>query len=439
MHKQPFNSVAKIKQAVAALGRRAHWPQSRPRRAMKINRRFVLFEALLLAATIALTSATQQLRADTGNCNGQTVTLPFTDVQGNAFFCAIALAYFSGLTNGTSATTYSPTAPVPREQMAAFVGRTLDQSLKRGSRRAALGQWWTSRNPAAHRKTTVGNVPYFLASDGEHVYVSNNLSGTFTKVRASNGEVITDVTAGMASPQSILVAAGYIFIVGTRTGGTSYLTRWSSDLLSSASNLLSGTNPVGLTFDGENIWTANEGNGGTGGSLTRLNLSTYVQTEFTSGFNFTSPQGILYDGASLWVTVPSADRVRRVNPTTGATEQNIPVGDYPHHPAFDGTNLWVPCRSSHEVYVIRAVGGLQGTVLATLTGNGLNGPVQAAFDGERILVTNNSGDSVSLWKASDLTPLGTFPLLPASLPYGVCSDGTKFWISLPGSNQIVSF
>jgi hypothetical protein len=35
-------------------------------------------------------------------------------------------------------------------------------------------------------------------------------------------------------------------------------------------------------------------------------------------------------------------------------------------------------------------------VLPTLTGNGLNGPVQAAFDGQRILVTDKSGDSVSL-------------------------------------------
>jgi hypothetical protein len=63
--------------------------------------------------------------------------------------------------------------------------------------------------------------------------------------------------------------------------------------------------------------------------------------------------------------------------------------------------------------------------------------MQAAFDGERVLVTNFGGDSVSLWKAADLTPMGTFPI-PAR-PYGVCSDGTKFWVSLRDSNQIVSF
>ena len=406
---------------------------------MKINRRFVLFETLLLAAAIALTSATPQLRAGTGSCGGQTFTLPFTDVQGNPFFCAIALAFFSGLTNGTTATTYSPTAPVPREQMAAFVGRTLDQSLKRGSQRAALGQWWTSRNPAAHDKTTVLSAPRHLVSDGEHIYVCGGGNG-ISKVRASTGEVIANVATIVDNPDGLLVAGGYLWLVGERSDISSFVieTKSLDNLSFGVNRSISGTAPTGLTFDGENIWTANSGDGSTGGSLTRFNISTYAQTTYTSGFNFTSPHSILYDGASLWVTVPSADVVRRVNPATGAVEQNVAVGNYPKSLVFDGTNLWVTCLSN-QVYVIRAVGALQGTVLATLSGNGLSEPVQAAFDGERILVTNYVGDSVSLWKASDLTPIGTFPLPPTSTPYGVCSDGTKFWISLLYEDQIVSF
>jgi hypothetical protein len=56
--------------------------------------------------------------------------------RGNPFFCLIAEACFSGLTSGTSATTYSPADNVTREQMVAFITRTMDQSLKRRSRRA---------------------------------------------------------------------------------------------------------------------------------------------------------------------------------------------------------------------------------------------------------------------------------------------------------------
>jgi hypothetical protein len=36
----------------------------------------------------------------------------------------------------------------------------------------------------------------------------------------------------------------------------------------------------------------------------------------------------------------------------------------------------------------------------TLFGNGLNKPVQAAVDGQPILVTNQNGNSVSLWNAT---------------------------------------
>jgi len=82
-----------------------------------------------------VTFVSTRLEADTGTCGGATITLPFTDVAAsNIFFCSIAEAFFSGLTNGTSATTYSPDDPVSRQQMAAFTTRTLDQSLKRGQR-----------------------------------------------------------------------------------------------------------------------------------------------------------------------------------------------------------------------------------------------------------------------------------------------------------------
>ena len=92
----------------------------------------------------------------------------------------------------------------------------------------------------------------------------------------------------------------------------------------------------------------------------------------------------------------------------------------------DGTNLWVP--NDDNVTVVRAA---TGAVLATLTGNGLRGPKIAAFDGERVMVTNHRGDSVSLWKATDLTPIGSF--LTEFQPLGVCSDGINFWISFQGN------
>ena len=72
--------------------------------------------------------------------------------------------------------------------------------------------------------------------------------------------------------------------------------------------------------------------------------------------------------------------------SSAAVLQTVTVGLNPGYPAFDGLNLWVPNQEG-AVFVIRVS---NGTVLQTLTGNGLGAGSAAAFDGERILVTNPS-------------------------------------------------
>src|SRR5499426_4493200 len=65
---------------------------------------------------------------------------PFTDFT-DAGFCPFVLEiFYLGITTGTTPTTYDPSANVSRLQMAAFLSRTVDGALRRGSRRAALDQ-----------------------------------------------------------------------------------------------------------------------------------------------------------------------------------------------------------------------------------------------------------------------------------------------------------
>src|SRR5262252_705508 len=125
--------------------------------------------AILCLAIVIIVMASKRMPADTGTCSGAMTTVPFTDVMGNIFFCQIAEAFFSGLTNGTTPTTYSPNDFVRRDQMSAFVTRTQDSALRRGSRRAALGQWATL--PTMFQFTFLGGnassvSPSLVASDG---------------------------------------------------------------------------------------------------------------------------------------------------------------------------------------------------------------------------------------------------------------------------------
>src|SRR5215467_12344800 len=87
-----------------------------------------------------------------GNCG------PFTDVAADVFCPFVLEIFYLGITTGTTATTYDPASNVTRLQMAAFLSRTVDGVLKRGSRRAALDQFWTSTNGTILGATTLGGT-----------------------------------------------------------------------------------------------------------------------------------------------------------------------------------------------------------------------------------------------------------------------------------------
>ena len=104
----------------------------------------------------------------------------------------------------------------------------------------------------------------------------------------------------------------------------------------------------------------------------------------------------------------------------------------------------MPNRLANTVTVVRVkdtAGNPLSTpfVLATLSGNGLSDPRNAAFDGQRILVTDFGTERVSLWKATDLTPLGSVATGTNTHPVGACSDGTNFWVALYGFGQLLRF
>jgi DNA-binding beta-propeller fold protein YncE len=405
---------------------------------MQLNRSIVIRVVVLLSLMATLTVLSSRLRADTGNCGGATTTLPFTDVQGNVFFCQIAAAYFSGLTNGTSATTYGPADIVTREQMAAFITRTMDQSLKRGSRRAVAKKWFTPQTANSLTLTDVGDFPVSVEFDGTDLWVANGGSGTVMRIRPSDGKVLATWT-GATDGSGIVAAMGKIFVVGSGNPGSLYMIdpTQPAGVVTTLTSSLGGV-PVGIAFDGSRIWTANFTS-----SVSIVSLNPTSVTTISTGFG--SPFGMLYDGSNIWITDAGAHTLLKLN-ADGSIAQTINVGSDLWFPVFDGTNIWAPDPGSNSVKVVRvkdAAGNplASAFVLATLTGNGLDDPTTAAFDGERILVTNQNqfSNSVSLWKAADLTPLGSFSTGDNTRPYGACSDGLNFWITLRDTDQLARF
>jgi hypothetical protein len=299
------------------------------------------------------------------------------------------------------------------------------------SRRAILDQFWTPRNDTVLGSTTVGSEPLLVRSDGADLWVANINSNSVSRVRASDGKLLETWT-GATSAYAVLVAMGRVFVTGGPIGqGQLYRidpSQAAGPVATVASNL--GASPSGIAFDGARIWTANQS-----GSVSIVTPGATLPWSVTTVTGFAGLVGILYDGANIWVTDFGAGTLLRLD-GSGAIQQTVAVGTFPASPIFDGTDIWVPNSGSGSVSVVRAS---SGTVVATLTGNGLNGPRAAAFDGQRVLITNPGGNSVSLWRAADLTPLGSVATGASTFPLGACSDGVNFWITLNGANKLARF
>ena len=354
---------------------------------------------------------------------------PFTDVTPT--ICPYVLEmYYLGITAGTSPTTFSPGNPLTRGQAAVFVAKGLDQALARSSRRAALGQWWTTtpQFSSGLGVTNLTGAPQGVASDGTDLWVAR--PDEVVRVRASDG-MIVQIWTGATAAESVLVAMGRIFVTGHTNPGSLYMIdpmQPAGTVTTVASNL--GSEPLDIAFDGSRLWTTN--NLLVTGSVSIVTPGPTLPWSVTTVTGFRGLFGAIFDGTNIWVGEVQSGNLLKLD-ANGAVLQTVQVGTM-QFIGFDGTNIWAPNPTS--VSVVRAA---TGQVVATLTGNGATDGNAAAFDGERVLITNFNTNTVSLWKAADLTPLGSFSTGPSSLPNRVCSDGLNFWITLQGAGQLARF
>jgi len=357
---------------------------------------------------------------------------PFTDVS--PAFCPFVLeTYYLGITAGTSPTTFSPDNPMTRGQAAVFVSKAIDQTLARSSRRAALGQWWRALGFPALPQTAVGNQPRRLAADGADLWVVNNGDATVSRVRASDGRLL-ETWSGIPGGVEPLVALGRILVIGEPVASQVGLymidpSQTPGDATLVATSDASAGSPRGIAFDGGRIWTAN---GASISSFIPSQTPPWSETTISTGISLAVD--VLYDGSSMWVSDANQGLLRL--DASGAVIQTVPLGAQARSPVFDGANIWVPTVQPASVVVVRAS---TGNIVATLSGHALSSPSQAAFDGERILVIDPGSLTLPQWKAADLSSLG-FLAFFAPPPGGVCSDGTRFWITFDGSpGHVASF
>jgi len=100
-----------------------------------------------------------------------------------------------------------------------------------------------------------------------------------------------------------------------------------------------GNQPLGIAFDGTNMWVANRG-----GVVTKIRDSDgTVLGSFTVP---TSPYGIAFDGAYLWVSGAYNNIVVRANDGAIVEEWH---NDATTGVAFDGAHIWIANLNQNTV------------------------------------------------------------------------------------------
>jgi DNA-binding beta-propeller fold protein YncE len=392
-------------------------------------RRVLLIVGLGVVISLSIAPAQAQQPCGTG-----IYPFPYTDVSavGDPFCPGIMEAYVTGVTRGTTPTTFSPNDNVPRVQMTTFLQRTLDQVFTRTSRRAAFNHWWVPQNTASMQSITLTGAPQFCDADGDDIWASN-FFGQVIQVQANTGKLLGTWT-GAAASEGVVAVAGKVFVAGSTSPGNLYLidsTLTPGAVITAASTL--GDYPYSIAFDGTHLWTANDGSV----SIITLQATTpYPVSTVTTGF--IGPYGILYDGKHIWVTDFGAGTLLQLD-SSGNILQTVTVGAGPQVPGFDGTNIWVPNALGNSITVVQASTGRVMATMAADASNLLNSPSAATFDGERVLVTNTNGNTVSVFKAADLSFIANVATGSPSAPFGACSDGINFWVPLPSASQLLRF
>jgi len=182
-----------------------------------------------------------------------------------------------------------------------------------------------------------------------------------------------------------------------------------------------GARPYRIAFDGANLWITNNDSN----QVVKLRAS---DGAVLSTFALNSPTGLAFDGANVWVASRTANTVTKLRASDGATLGTFAVGPTPSAVAFDGANVWVASSGPHTVTKLRAS---DGATLGTFP-VGTN-PQGVDFDGANIWVT---GSHLTKLRASDGATLGTFAAIPTGY-FDVVFDGVNIWASISSSSSVI--
>jgi len=146
-----------------------------------------------------------------------------------------------------------------------------------------------------------------------------------------------------------------------------------------------------------------------------------VITSFDIPYSF--PVGLTFDGKNLWLSDYKADVLVCLNPATGQSIREIPSpGFWPAGLAWDGSYLWNVDSKQKKIF---KVDPKNGTILFAID-TPTNNPDGLAWDGQTLWVSDSRDKKIMKIDLSDGTAVKTLTA-PSKSASGLTFDGTWLW------------
>jgi hypothetical protein len=297
----------------------------------------------------------------------------------------------------------------------AFFGKTAGFSNSTGEFNTFLGSTSGQSNTSGSNNTAIGALADVGAADLNFA----TAIGAGAVVSSSNTIVLGRSTDTVKIPGSVV--------------GTGSLSRYEPKLLGmlrwdliGRRDFAVGTRPIGVAFDGENVWVVNRGSS----NVTKLRAKDGACVGICTFPVGIAPVGIAFDGENMWIVNQSDLTKLRASDGTNLGTFTF-GGESAQGIAFDGANIWVNNKGTQGLQLtkLRANdGAILGTFLITSDAiDFIEGEI--LFDGAYIWAANRftrSSGEVSKVRASDGAVVARFSFLD---PFGLAFDGANIWVT----------
>ena len=295
---------------------------------------------------------------------------------------------------------------------------TTTRSDDSGGESSAAARTTTPTTPTTPIVATidVGNDPEGVAATEDAVWVTNQDTGTVSRVDPATNQVVATIR-GVNAPYAVAATGDAVWVIDFSDDNGAAVIRIDPATNQVVASLNQpGAFPWRVAATDDAVWVTNQDDG----TVSRIDPATnQVVATIAVG---TNPLGVATTGDAVWVGDGDAGTVSRIDPATNQVVATIAVGNDPGAVAATDDAVWATDFSDDTVTRIDPANNQVVDIIAV----GTNPEGVSATD-DAVWVTNFSDDTVTRIDPATNEVVATIAV--GTNPLGVAATGDAVWVT----------